>query len=98
MQKKKSARHLNKVAELAAALLLSASPLAGTFQPAAFVQAASQEKVSPRSASRAALTSTCSKSSAITLRRVTASSKRLLKSKDRLLAKLSARRMSPRSG
>ncbi|MBT8852435.1 S8 family serine peptidase [Lactobacillus delbrueckii subsp. bulgaricus] len=56
MQKKKSARHLNKVAELAAALLLSASPLAGTFQSAAFVQAASQEKVSPRSASRAALT------------------------------------------
>ncbi|MFV4926958.1 S8 family serine peptidase [Lactobacillus delbrueckii subsp. allosunkii] len=56
MQKKKSARHLNKVAELAAALLLSASPLAGTFQSAAFVQAASQETVSPRSASRAALT------------------------------------------
>ncbi|MBT8887485.1 peptidase S8 [Lactobacillus delbrueckii subsp. bulgaricus] len=56
MQKKKSARHLNKVAELAAALLLSASPLAGTFQSVAFVQAASQEKVSPRSASRAALT------------------------------------------
>ncbi|MBT8837847.1 peptidase S8 [Lactobacillus delbrueckii subsp. bulgaricus] len=56
MQKKKFARHLNKVAELAAALLLSASPLAGTFQSAAFVQAASQEKVSPRSASRAALT------------------------------------------
>lgn len=56
MQKKKSARYLNKVAELAAALLLSASPLAGTFQSAAFVQAASQEKVSPRSASRAALT------------------------------------------
>ncbi|MFK5655987.1 S8 family serine peptidase [Lactobacillus delbrueckii subsp. bulgaricus] len=56
MQKKKSARHLSKVAELAAALLLSASPLAGTFQSAAFVQAASQEKVSPRSASRAALT------------------------------------------
>ena len=55
MQKKKSARHLNKVAELAAALLLSASPLAGTFQSAAFVQAASQETVSPRSASRAAL-------------------------------------------
>ncbi|MCT3509401.1 S8 family serine peptidase [Lactobacillus delbrueckii] len=56
MQKKKSARHLNKVAELAAALLLSASPLAGTFQSATFVQAASQETVSPRSASRAALT------------------------------------------
>ncbi|MBT8932605.1 S8 family serine peptidase [Lactobacillus delbrueckii subsp. bulgaricus] len=56
MQKKKSARHLNKVAELAVALLLSASPLAGTFQSAAFVQAASQETVSPRSASRAALT------------------------------------------
>ncbi|MCD5504003.1 S8 family serine peptidase [Lactobacillus delbrueckii] len=56
MQKKKSARHLNKVAELAAALLLSASPLAGTFQSAAFVQAASQETVSPRSASRVALT------------------------------------------
>ncbi|MFK5606968.1 S8 family serine peptidase [Lactobacillus delbrueckii] len=56
MQKKKSARHLSKVAELAAALLLSASPLAGTFQSAAFVQAASQETVSPRSASRAALT------------------------------------------
>lgn len=56
MQKKKSARHLNKVAELAAALLLSASPLAGTFQSAAFVQAASQETVSPRSASRAVLT------------------------------------------
>ncbi|MFV4922662.1 S8 family serine peptidase [Lactobacillus delbrueckii] len=56
MQKKKPARHLNKVAELAAALLLSASPLAGTFQSAAFVQAASQETVSPRSASRAALT------------------------------------------
>lgn len=47
---------MNKVAELAAALLLSASPLAGTFQSAAFVQAASQETVSPRSASRAALT------------------------------------------
>ncbi|APP09771.1 S8 family serine peptidase [Lactobacillus delbrueckii] len=56
MQKKKSARNLNKVAELAAALLLSASPLAGTFQSAAFVQAASQETVSPRSASRVALT------------------------------------------
>lgn len=56
MQKKNSARHLNKVAELAAALLLSASPLAGTFQSAAFVQAASQETVSPRSASREALT------------------------------------------
>lgn len=56
MQKKKSARHVNKVAELAAALLLSASPLAGTFQSAAFVQAASKETVSPRSASRAALT------------------------------------------
>lgn len=56
MQKKKSARHLNKVAELAAALLLSASPLAGTFQSVTFVQAASQETVSPRSASRAALT------------------------------------------
>ena len=39
MQKKKSARHLNRVAELAAALLLSASPLAGTFQSATFVLA-----------------------------------------------------------